>query len=361
MKTTLPFGNTYYAWMLLCVTSLLSYCSYAQSNTIDYNPQYQAWSKKYQIDKIEHHSDALVIHFRFIRENSRYDSPTFNPSGSTYAWVLETPDGTVYDFKRLTNIRRDGKLEIEKLGQEAQSITAATKSKQKNTIFSCEIQFEPLPKSIEKVSLIEGRGYKDNRNHLNCLDIVLNNPALGNEKLCTERIKTFENPPPAPKPKTRWQLAEEEDLEAYSNAIIDAKPTYKKWQKEWILDKIIYTEIEIIFLVRMVFDIRRSKYGSTAIFYPPKNENAWFLKDKKTQKVYPLKAVTNIRKDGFLKCSTLNSELTLEAPMNEYSEFTCRVHFQRPPNLPKEVHLIEGEGQEKNRLHFNFFKIQLKP
>ena len=361
MKTTFNLKNTYCTWILLCFTSLIPYCVHAQTGTIDYNPQYQAWSKKYQIDKIEHRSDALVIHFRFIRENSRYDSPTFNPSGSTYAWVLESADGTVYDFKRLTNIRRDDKVQIEQLGQEAQSIAAATKSKQKNTIFSCEIQFEPLPTSVEKVSLIEGRGYKDNRNHLNCLDILLDNPALGTEKLCAERIQTFENPPPPPKPKTRWQLAKEEDLEDYASAIIDAQPTYKKWQKEWILDKIIYTETEIIFLVRMVFDIRRSKYGSTAIFYPPNDENAWFLNDHKNQKIYPLKTVTNIRKDGFLKCSTLNSELQLDAPMHEHTEFTCRVHFQRPPNLPKEVHLIEGTGQEKNRLHFNFFKIQLKP
>jgi len=70
--------------------------------------------------------------------------------------------------------------------------------------------------------------------------------------------------------------------------------------------------------------------------------------------------VTNIRKNGVLNTKKLGDELlTVTSVGVRNVEFTCRVHFQRLPEEIKKVHLIEGEGEIKNKNHFNYFNIKL--
>lgn len=138
----------------------------------------------------------------------------------------------------------------------------------------------------------------------------------------------------------------------------DHKPSYRKWQDSYILDKIEYTKNSTVFYFRFVC---RSGQGISAIFYPPGGEYPWYLKDRKTRNSYNLKAIKNIRRNSVLMSRTLRRKA--EYPSLDgfgYTVFSCEVHFDRLPNTVKEVDLIEGKGMEFNQNHFNCFEVQLK-
>ena len=142
---------------------------------------------------------------------------------------------------------------------------------------------------------------------------------------------------------------------AQSQEYSDYKPVYRKWQDNYILDKIEYTKSSTIFYFRFVCDSLH-----IAIFYEPGHEMAWYLKGK-NGKDYKLKAVKNIRRNGVVMVSNLTSEtefLTIKG--YGYTTFSCEVHFDRLPNTEKVVDLIEGEGFENDKIHFNCFDVALK-
>ncbi|BDS09945.1 hypothetical protein [Aureispira anguillae] len=380
---------------------------FAQINYIDYNPQYKTWSATYQIDKIEFTSQHTIIHFRFAKNNSQYDSPTFYASKGTFAWVLETEAGMVYPQQKLTNIAKNGLIQLEILEQEQHTISALTKEKTEHTFFTCQIYFERLPENLEKISLVEGRGNKSHRNHLNCLDINLKNEEIKEASEVTKRIQNFEQqinnskqsfvndkPLKAPKrvaidatPKNKSQKGDfsieyiedrfehqkkegeiqksldeliSDDLDAYKNrGIIDPNPIYRPWKKDYILHKVIYTKTEIIFLLLFRFPTHGSV--SSALFYSSNSKHPWFLKDAQSGKKYDFKAVTDIKQNGVLKLKKLSDfPLRLETDANqEVTFFSCQVHFERLPPSVNKVHLIEGRKKSKDTNHFNFFDIKL--
>ncbi len=138
----------------------------------------------------------------------------------------------------------------------------------------------------------------------------------------------------------------------------DHKPTYRKWQDSYILDKIEYTKTNTIFYFRFVC---RSGQGISAIFYPPGGEYPWYLRHRKSGKSYNLQAIKNIRRNSELLVRRLKRRS--EYPSLDgfgYTVFSCEVHFERLPNDVKEVDLIEGRGMEFNQNHFNCFEVQLK-
>jgi hypothetical protein len=104
-------------FLLLFSTNVLL----AQNNYVDYNPQYKTWTKDYQIDKIEFTDNSTSYFLSFTKENSKYDNPSFYPSKGEYAWVLESENGTVYEFDKLANVKKDGIVEIEHLEGECAS------------------------------------------------------------------------------------------------------------------------------------------------------------------------------------------------------------------------------------------------
>jgi len=246
-------------FLLLFSTNVLL----AQDNYVDYNPQYKTWTKNYQIDKIEFTVNHTIIHLRFTKDNSKYDNPSFYPSKGEYAWVLESENGTVYEFDKLVNIKKDGVVEIEALGSEPQTISSWTKSKKSKTFFTCEIHFKRLPIELETVSLIEGKGHRFTRNHLNCLDIQLKNTDRGLEKDEAQQIKAFEKERLAPV-KTKPQIAGYDDLQDFvEREALDESPKYKHWQKGYQIEKIVYTKTETVFFLKMTLE-----GGMNAIFYP---------------------------------------------------------------------------------------------
>lgn len=391
--------NNLRIYLFIIFFALIQIQSFAQENYIDYNPQYNTWSSTYQIDKIEFTTNYTIIHFRFTKENNQRTSPTFYLAGSEFAWVLETETGLVYQQKKLLNISRNGTIQIPELKQNSQSVSAQVKGKQEKTIFSCQIYFERLPQTLEKVALVEGKGYKSNRNHLNCLNISLKNLDKKNEKASQQRIQAFEkqalepnalvlnnaikksnkthsstnkskNQPINPKieyfeddsdakEKEEQETLIRDEFEDYPNKIaIDHKPIYTPWKKVYILDKIVYTETEIIF--SLIFKFPSHGQYSDATFYPSNGKHPWFLKDLHTGKKYKFKAVTNIKQDGVLKLQQLTDfPLRLKVTPNQLTTFSCRVHFDRFSDSATLVHLIEGKGKAKDYNHFNFFDIRL--
>lgn len=390
-------NKLYFGIFLIGLTSFFTRLV-AQDNFVDYNPQYQTWSSDYQIDKIEFTANYSIIHFRFAKENSSYDNPIFHRSGEEFAWVLEDEQGNVYPQKKLTNICRNGILQIEELQQKEQSITAWVKGNKTKTIFSCQIYFSRLPKNINYISLVEGAGYASKRNHLNCLNINLKNEnrqEASNEK---ERIKQFEQQLFKPKSKTPTNqtlkkqkvvihsspshsnqtiipeieyITDDFDqketistasntiwvdsFEDYTNPIVIDKPTYRLWDKDYVLEKVVYTKTEIIFSVVVKFS-----RATDVTFYPVYGKHPWFLKDSKSGKKYPLKKVSNIRKNGELQLEKLTDfPLKLKTIAGEQATFSCRVHFDRLPASIDKVHLIEGKNKANDKNHFNFFDIKL--
>ncbi len=140
---------------------------------------------------------------------------------------------------------------------------------------------------------------------------------------------------------------------------VDHKPSYRKWQDDYIVDKIEYTKDRTIFYFRFV--CKSGKYTS-AIFYPPGGKHPWYLKGRNVRKNFYLKEIRNVRRNGkLMKSRVRSSAYSINAVDGiGYTVFSCEVHFDRIPNNVKVVDLIEGPGQEYNKNHFNCFRVTLK-
>lgn len=139
----------------------------------------------------------------------------------------------------------------------------------------------------------------------------------------------------------------------------DYKPEYRKWKDSYILDKIEYRPDATVFYFRFICDNLNS---GGAVFYPPGGKYAWYLKGLDVKRDFPLVAVKNIRRDGILIKKEVKDDVFESPPagLTGYTIFSCEVHFGPLDNEVKMADLIEGYGQEYNRLHFNCFKIKLK-
>jgi len=139
----------------------------------------------------------------------------------------------------------------------------------------------------------------------------------------------------------------------------DHKPQYRKWLDSYILDKIEYKPTSTVFYFRFVCD--NAKSGG-ATFYPPGGESPWYLKGRDVKKEVDITAVKNVRVDGVLIKADVSTEAFHADPPSKvgHSIFSCEVHFPRLDDDMKEADLIEGRGQEFNRMHFNCFSVKLK-
>lgn len=139
----------------------------------------------------------------------------------------------------------------------------------------------------------------------------------------------------------------------------DHKPQYRKWLDSYILDKIEYTPTSTVFYFRFVCDNENS---GGATFYPPNGASPWYLKGRDVKKEVDITAVKNVRRDGVLIKDDVRTEAFHADPPSKvgHSIFSCEVHFPRLDDDMKEADLIEGRGQEFNRMHFNCFNIKLK-
>lgn len=139
----------------------------------------------------------------------------------------------------------------------------------------------------------------------------------------------------------------------------DHKPQYRKWLDSYILDKIEYTPTSTVFYFRFVCDNENS---GGATFYPPGGESPWYLRGRDVKKEFDITAVKNLRRDGVLIKDDVSTEAFHADPPSKvgHSIFSCEVHFPRLDDDMKEADLIEGRGQEFNRMHFNCFNVKLK-
>ena len=144
-----------------------------------------------------------------------------------------------------------------------------------------------------------------------------------------------------------------------SKDYVDHKPVYRKWQDDYIIDKIEYTKDRTIFYFRFVC---KSGKSTSAIFYPPGGKHPWYLKGRDVRKNFYLKEIRDVRRNGRLMKSRVRSApySVLALDGIGFTVFSCEVHFDRLPNNIKVVDLIEGSGQEYNKNHFNCFRVKLK-
>jgi outer membrane protein OmpA-like peptidoglycan-associated protein len=154
-------------------------------------------------------------------------------------------------------------------------------------------------------------------------------------------------------------LISESILAQTAHNYTDYKPQYRKWLDSYILDKIEYTPASTVFYFRFVCDNENS---GGATFYPPSGESPWYLRGRDVKKEFDITAVKNVRVDGVLIKADVSTEAFHADPPSKvgHSIFSCEVHFPRLDDDMKEADLIEGRGQEFNRMHFNCFNVKLK-
>jgi len=133
----------------------------------------------------------------------------------------------------------------------------------------------------------------------------------------------------------------------------DKKPKFEQWQPYYSINKIEYTEDEMV----ITFDYKG--HYSWLTFYGPEGLMAWQLIDDATGDVYHSTAVTNVK---------MGKNVIAEEVIDNYGSFsddgqnfTCEVHFPRLPRAVKQVDLIEGgKYYREHSNHFNVYDIQLK-
>ncbi|WP_338762803.1 hypothetical protein WAF17_18350 [Bernardetia sp. ABR2-2B] len=138
---------------------------------------------------------------------------------------------------------------------------------------------------------------------------------------------------------------------------VDYKPIYKKWQNNYILDKIDYTKDRTIFHFRYVSHYEQG----TATYYGPGEDLAWFLKnDKNSSEIFKMIEIKNIARNGKVEIPLLNAKRPVQLITHDNDVFTCEVHFPRIPNHIKVADFIEGVGAELKTNHFNCLDVQMK-
>ncbi|WP_375559831.1 CAP domain-containing protein [Bernardetia sp. OM2101] len=138
---------------------------------------------------------------------------------------------------------------------------------------------------------------------------------------------------------------------------VDYKPVYKKWQNNYILDKIDYTKDRTIFHFRYVSHYEQG----TATYYGPGEDLAWFLKnDANPSEVFKMIEIKNIARNGKVEIPVLNTKKPVQLITHNNDVFTCEVHFERLPNHVKVADFIEGIGAELKTNHFNCLDVEMK-
>ncbi len=155
-----------------------------------------------------------------------------------------------------------------------------------------------------------------------------------------------------------------QDLNQANNAtsvsdkpFVDYKPVYKKWQKNYILDKIDYTKNRTIFHFRYVSHYEEG----SATYYGPGESLAWFLKnDANPSEVFKMIEIKNIARNGKVEIPIVNTKKAVRLTTHNNDVFTCEVHFERLPNNVKVADFIEGIGAELKTNHFNCLDVEMK-
>lgn len=150
---------------------------------------------------------------------------------------------------------------------------------------------------------------------------------------------------------------------AQNKTYTDYKPVFtpkKRANNTYIIDKIVYTKKHTIIHFRFVCD--NTLYAGSSSFHPKGAEYAWYLKGKNVRKDFDLESIRNVYRNGKLVKDKVIGNIYYSPLVKEvrYTIYSCEIYFPRLPSDVKVVDLIEGRGQENNKIHFNFFDIKLK-
>jgi len=138
----------------------------------------------------------------------------------------------------------------------------------------------------------------------------------------------------------------------------DYLPEYEEWRSNYIVDKIQYTEKEIIFFFRY-YSV------SNGIFV-----DFWFNEPKQyclenvnnPEETFYSTDLRNISVGGVLRCPSMAQEnrtnFYTSAPPN--LTITCEVHFSRIPKHITHVNFLEGKNYRKLYNHFHAFNVKMK-
>jgi outer membrane protein OmpA-like peptidoglycan-associated protein len=162
---------------------------------VDYLPRYRKSNVNFLITKIEYHSKKMILHFRYIAEESK--PIRFFGKKTNNAWALETPRRpgaqSLKHNAHILNIRINDRLKMRELPEGDQ----VTYSPEKGDIISCEIHVEKMPHFIKVVNLTGGDfDDSDDSYRFACTDLMIkgaDNRTLGTEKQMETLISNFYN------------------------------------------------------------------------------------------------------------------------------------------------------------------------
>jgi hypothetical protein len=136
---------------------------------------------------------------------------------------------------------------------------------------------------------------------------------------------------------------------------IDEKPSYTEWNTKFKVDKLEYHESFLVLHFKVVH--KSQTYGT---YYPPKNAQAWYLRDEKGR-IYPLRGLLRINRNGEILHQYVTKVTSVPDDENVSTNvIRCELYFDRLPDDVKKVDLIEGTGFETYPNSYNAFQIKVK-
>lgn len=155
-------------------------------------------------------------------------------------------------------------------------------------------------------------------------------------------------------------------LQAVAQNYTDFKPQYKEWNKNYIIDKIEYTDTRTIIHFRYIahvseYEIILGNEHYVTIF-GKEHEERWCLENANNpDETFYIIDVKNIRRNGkLIDASIAGYDKKDYRRMKPNEVLTCEIHFARLPNRVKTAHLLEGKYMKFDYNHFHAFNIKIK-
>lgn len=134
----------------------------------------------------------------------------------------------------------------------------------------------------------------------------------------------------------------------------DEKPQYREWTQFFKVERVEYLpDFMVVHFLVLHESIK------TAHFYPPKNAQAWFLRDEKGR-TYPLLGLKDLRLNDKMHSAFVERTTTVEDdPRLRRNTLRCKLYFPRLPDEVRRVDLIEGKGMENYPNAYHAFDLRV--
>ena len=154
---------------------------------------------------------------------------------------------------------------------------------------------------------------------------------------------------------------------SFAQSYTDYKPKYKEWNRNYIIDKIDYTDTRMIIHFRYVaraseLDMMFGVWSHYVTIFGKEHQERWCLENvDNSDETFYIIDVKNIRRNDKLANASIAGYDKLDYKDIKPNEIiTCEIHFKRPPNKVKTAHLLEGKYMKYDSNHFHAFNIKLK-